>query len=127
MRISDWSSDVCSSDLKVARVAREFVVGDLAVQIAEAQVDDDIRVGPDDRFGLEPIDVGADIVVDRGAGDDLAELQILVFIIEGREVQLERAVAEGVLRHNFERIDLFGPEAFGHFEEDRMSTRLNSS
>src|SRR3546814_2100214 len=82
MRISDWSSDVCSSYL--------------------------------------------DIVVDRGAGDDLAELQILVFIIEGREVQLERAVAEGVLRPNFERIDLFGPEAFGHFE-DRLQRWVDAA
>src|SRR3546814_20375307 len=82
MRISDWSSDVCSSYL--------------------------------------------DIVVDRGAGDDLAELQILVFIIEGREVQLERAVVEGVLRPNFERIDLFGLEAFGHFE-DRLQRWVDAA
>src|SRR3546814_6536739 len=106
MRISDWSSYVCSSDLprchgtvgavgdvldddgvfasvaKVARIAGELVVGYLGVQIAEAQVDDPVGIGTHHAFDLDAIDIGADIVVDRGAGDNLAELKILIFIIE---------------------------------------------
>src|SRR3546814_10614385 len=108
MRISDWSSDVCSSDLldddgvfasaaKVARIAGELVVGYLGVQIAEAQVDDPVGIGTHHAFDLDAIDIGADIVVDRGAGDNLAELKILIFIIESGCVELQRAVAEAVL------------------------------
>src|SRR3546814_1826135 len=38
MRISDWSSDVCSSDLSVDALARQIVLGGVGAAIAQSEV-----------------------------------------------------------------------------------------
>src|SRR3546814_1860403 len=96
------------------------------MQIAETQVDDPVGVRAHHAFDLKAIDVGADIVVDRGAGHDLAELKILVFIVKGGRIQLQRTVAEAVLRPDFKGIDLFGLEGFG-YGEDRLQRRVDAA
>src|SRR3546814_8195801 len=101
MRISDWSPDVCSSDLP----------------------------------GL-----GAEILVERDAIDDLRNLIVLIGVEEGRGVEREPPAVEAVLRPDFERRHIFGFEGFGERlilnhrlvyigarRIDRKSTRLNSS
>src|SRR3546814_14269309 len=66
MRISDWSSDVCSSDLKetlgdsgvnVAAVATAFPSGRAALDIKLADTRDAVEAGADE----------IDMVIDRGA------------------------------------------------------------
>src|SRR3546814_16985834 len=83
---------VFASAAKVARIAGELVVGYLGVQIAEAQVDDPVGIGTHHAFDLDAIDIGADIVVDRGAGDNLAELKFLILdrksVEEGKSVSV---------------------------------------
>src|SRR3546814_7471715 len=74
MRISDWSSDVCSSDLLgealQLRKQREIVVAVLAE--AEARIDheallfDARHLRGEDALGQEAVHVGDDVVVARG-------------------------------------------------------------
>src|SRR3546814_3110034 len=109
MRISDWSSDVCSSDLQAAIGCR-----------LDAS-----------RFCL--VDLAADgIAILRPARDKLAiEIQ-LVFI---RIAAIERATQiqmPGVLHRwiddwRVERSNLFAFQWSGLLRLDRKSTRLNSS
>src|SRR3546814_20029656 len=100
MRISDWSSDVCSSDLraagdgaKVGRPREEAVVA----------VDDDVGL----RGGLRAPDGGHEAVevVERKAGieEDLAEIDE----VEGRRFrrggEARGEVLEGLDRHSCHR------------------------
>src|SRR3546814_9795244 len=62
----------------------------------------------------------ADIVVDGGARDDARELEVVVLVVEARQVELERAVQEGVLRTDLERVDLLGLEGDRHREYRRQ-------
>src|SRR3546814_20786851 len=81
MRISDWSSDVCSSDLaqlrrvgelRTARFCYDHLAGRLGVALAESLLqrrllrrqDGDFRVGPKGRAFLE--DLGLDIAEAQG-------------------------------------------------------------
>src|SRR3546814_6626737 len=60
MRISDWSSDVCSSDLVVVQVASVGPVGDIFQEVAEIQ-----------HVALAEVEVGDDVVAAVGAvGED---------------------------------------------------------
>src|SRR3546814_9417671 len=100
MRISDWSSDVCSSDLKHAilyLVRRAFDVSD--AEVARGRFDLVDRRRRDDR---DAVPLGPMRLDDRaGFGVDLARDMLLVeFLAEGDEALLV---------------------------EDRKSTRLNSS
>src|SRR3546814_16912415 len=62
----------------------------------------------------------ADIVVDGGARDDARELEVVVLVVEARQVELERAVQEGVLRTDLERVDLPGLAGDRHREYRRQ-------
>src|SRR3546814_11271238 len=81
MRISDWSSDVCSSDLaqlrrvgelRTARFCYDHLAGRLGVALADSLLqrrllrrqDGDFRVGPKGRAFLE--DLGIDIAAAQG-------------------------------------------------------------
>src|SRR3546814_2065519 len=73
MRISDWSSDVCSSDLQPVRVAADQVAEERAV------------AGADDMHGIDDARHRRAVAVDRG--DDIVQL------VRGRVEALERPAA----------------------------------
>src|SRR3546814_5683686 len=109
MRISDWSSDVCSSDLDERLVAVPLVPG-FEVQRGEAA----------DRGAIV-----AEMVAARRQRDLRAE-------VRGRDLEAEVAVMLG--HHPVHLVDeddvgLAGREARLDqlLEQDRKSTRLNSS
>src|SRR3546814_16121505 len=68
MRISDWSSDVCSSDLLQA----QFVVGN-AVRLGTVGNDDVILVDGADQPGARVDDRGTEAGRDRGVGGDAVD------------------------------------------------------
>src|SRR3546814_4956559 len=108
-RISDWSSDVCSSDLALERAGERRAVGQVGV--ADAHVDDldAILVGD----ALKP---GLDIIHHLAAF--------------GAEQRDERPHAQlAPQRRAEDRLELFGDALFGRRRTagDRKSTRLNSS
>src|SRR3546814_6073385 len=79
MRISDWSSDVCSSDLRIIVDAGAVVTIDGVIERGESLVDRALltgesggcRVGPDDRVQAGTINLERRliVIVDRVAGD----------------------------------------------------------
>src|SRR3546814_18099360 len=78
MRISDWSSDVCSSDLQLA------LIGGQAWQ-AFRQIDGKMELGAPGALGDQPLDgadhvVGIDLLVTQcvGAGLDLGDVEDVV-------------------------------------------------
>src|SRR3546814_10486078 len=106
MRISDWSSDVCSSDLAVAR-SEDALLARLA-----AMIDLDLAMTRQGDAVLQPFGVGDKADLDEHAFEfDLVRF-VLVAILVGEAGDL-RAVAEHL-----------GGQRRG---EDRKSTRLNSS
>src|SRR3546814_18273095 len=52
MRISDWSSDVCSSDLNAMRINSEEIFGPIATVIRVKDYDEALAVANDTDFGL---------------------------------------------------------------------------
>src|SRR3546814_1331838 len=66
MRISDWSSDVCSSDLLIAQESRRLAVGAVVIVILGRQVD----AARLDILGLDPARLGGgdQLVHRRGIG-----------------------------------------------------------
>src|SRR3546814_12706460 len=106
MRISDWSSDVCSSDLLHPRLPRfdgarlvdQLVAADEGVLPVEAQP-------PPLAFGQGPADIDvptvgldrAEVVEDVVAADDLAALAAVVGGA-GHRVALDHAALEAGLR-----------------------------
>src|SRR3546814_8394747 len=99
MRISDWSSDVCSSDELGERAAGRFECRAAAVMVGDQKIAA-CRAVSADRLCLDPLAV----------------------VPAARELQnLAGALAEG--RH---RIDGAGRDGEGA-TPDRKSTRLNSS
>src|SRR3546814_4755363 len=99
MRISDWSSDVCSSDLD-----RRNVVNEPRDHAATPGARVHVAVTHD--AGIDARDLGRDI----GKADRIAKRALL----------LEQALDPGVGEHAF-------GVAQGTHHEDRKSTRLNSS
>src|SRR3546814_5477540 len=53
MRISDWSSDVCSSDLRFERFAIPWYFAAVQVQYLSTQADDVLRLGLIQADGLD--------------------------------------------------------------------------
>src|SRR3546814_12920218 len=111
MRISDWSSDVCSSDLTIyVDLARRVVdmvvaahhVGDLHVEVVDdhGEVVGRIAVGTEDRQVVElavgDLDPALDLVV---PGDDAAERVLAadhpVGMVEMRSVPPRRDTRRG--------------------------------
>src|SRR3546814_9312845 len=115
MRISDWSSDVCSSDLPVD--AGQPFLPDLRAQplfdrIVTARPEIEI-----DQFAGTLAQTMADIV----AGDD--EIGALLVTAAQNDVGVGMAGVEVVDRHPVE----LRSEILLHPRQDRKSTRLNSS
>src|SRR3546814_4533391 len=104
MRISDWSSDVCSSDLLLVGAGRGAVLGGSCVDLAtvDGGVDAD-DVGLAGRYGQDPGSAAADEQRGRGLG------RLREPVVGGDPVVLA----------------LEGERPGG--EADRKSTRLNSS
>src|SRR3546814_17956316 len=97
MRISDWSSDVCSSDLLLA-----LVIARVGFLLVDEGVDRDGGLAglaiADDQFALaaadgdervERLEAGLDGFVDRGARDDARRLHFDAHALFG----LDRALA----------------------------------
>src|SRR3546814_1056468 len=130
MRISDWSSDVCSSDLAVdaAQVNERTVIGDV--------LDDAF-----DHLALgEALDqartlLGAGFLEHRAArDDDVAALAVHLQDLE----RLRHVHQRGHIAHRADidlaagqegdgAVEVEGEAALDAAEEDRESTRLNSS
>src|SRR3546814_5520064 len=105
MRISDWSSDVCSSDLKIFQEDTGRAEGDIALGLLAETL---------------PQALAAAVV---GEGEELR-------LVEADERSLQHAgKAEIVVRqqqHAAERDQVHHGELLGE-AQDRKSTRLNSS
>src|SRR3546814_1222828 len=129
MRISDWSSDVCSSDLEVAAridaarqtseedtgtfsVATAFrVIREDALQIRQATGDDETRIGLDERRPLR-VELGtADTCTRRilqlcnatAEHRDELHLHIVNLVLERRRIETQRAVHERRFETDFAR------------------------
>src|SRR3546814_1864141 len=125
VRISDWSSDVCSSDLKIASGGElsRFI---LALKVALAQE------GGADTMIFDEIDRGVGGAVASAIGDRLARLsqknQLLVVThspqvaARGRTHMLIAKASTGTVNRN----GVLAMGAADRREEDRKSTRLNS-
>src|SRR3546814_2164533 len=121
MRISDWSSDVCSSDLVVGETGR----GDEAVQLVRDLAPDlailDIKMP-----GIDGLEAAREITADRKAA-------VLILTAFSQRDLIEQARDAGALAYlvkPFQRSELIPAVevALGRFREiDRKSTRLNSS
>src|SRR3546814_14587157 len=84
MRISDWSSDVCSSDL------------DVLAELRERQLDR-VRAGREDHVAALELDGAAVVLLHR---HDVAGLQLAEAVVRGALVGLEqRRAAAGELLH----------------------------
>src|SRR3546814_600547 len=64
MRISDWSSDVCSSDLHVLALAGGVAHG--PIQPGDGHVDDDQRGREEGHFALQQPEARVDVGGERG-------------------------------------------------------------
>src|SRR3546814_6392833 len=108
MRISDWSSDVCSSDLQRGRdIAEEVekvgsVVGDDLVAAVK---------GAENRLERPPVIIETDILVEG----------VKFRALDDRAEQPRRCVAIGL------RLAVKPLVIAGHQDHDRKSTRLTSS
>src|SRR3546814_10051561 len=129
MRISDWSSDVCSSDL-LRGIAADTFAGDLH------QLDHALRIDDEGRAIGEALAIAQDIEIGRERVVLVAEHEEIDLADRGRAV-MPRLVAEMRVgrdavyldAHLLERrIDAGQILEFGRADEgDRKSTRLNSS
>src|SRR3546814_6029369 len=103
MRISDWSSDVCSSDL-----------GDLAVDIPPCRVQHEPLDRANGELGFEPLGLRFGRVDERcrrGAGavaHGNGGLQVLVGHIIDREVQSDAAIPELGFDADLVAVRIFG-------------------
>src|SRR3546814_19946749 len=82
MRISDWSSDVCSSDLDVEAEAGK-AVGRLVVEEARG---DELAIGVDDGFEIQPRHQRADAVEQSfgraaNVGEEVQESQAIDILV----------------------------------------------
>src|SRR3546814_2574591 len=113
MRISDWSSDVCSSDLPIAGLPAALS-GFTIVQLS------DIHVGPTIKRGY------LDAIVRRANGLDADLIALTGDIVDGHIDRLRRHVAPlSELRSRHGSYYVTGNHEYYH--GDRKSTRLNSS
>src|SRR3546814_7340466 len=106
MRISDWSSDVCSSDLALVTLA----------------LDDLEEHRPDDVLG-EDLQQAAAVRRRRAVDQDLAGREPREVLAVARQAAVDLLVVG--IRHAFLESDALALE--GRDGGDRKSTRLNSS
>src|SRR3546814_19710202 len=106
MRISDWSSDVCSSDLLAAREGHATLADDVVEPAGQALHE---RQGPGDLEGVANLVVGAVAaegeVLAHGVGEEEALLEheadergqvVRVELVEGRAVESHRSEERSV-------------------------------
>src|SRR3546814_6576112 len=120
MRISDWSSDVCSSDLRIAKSGRLVLCPQLRRNELPAWLDRRLSA-----HGLSASAEAVEVLVERVEGNLLAaaqEVDKLALLAPGARLDataMAQAVADSA-RYN----------VFGLLESalagDRKSTRLNS-
>src|SRR3546814_7545986 len=108
MRISDWSSDVCSSDLAVLLAAAFALLTPALLTPAQAKVFDPVSFTLDN--GLQVV-----VVVNRRA-------PIVHHSVWYRVGAADEQAGESGLAHFLEHLMFKGTETL-----DRKSTRLNSS
>src|SRR3546814_8387162 len=99
MRISDWSSDVCSSDLLLVGAGRGAVLGGSCVDLAtvDGGVDAD-DVGLAGRYGQDPGSAAADEQRGRGLGrlrEPVVGGDPVVLALEGERPGGEAALDDG--------------------------------
>src|SRR3546814_3314497 len=111
MRISDWSSDVCSSDLHLSRLAEEIIIW-ASQPYGFVKLPDAFSTGS----SIMPQKRNPDAaeLVRAKAGLFLGTLQRLAIIMKGLPLAYSKDMQD-------DKAPVF--EAF----EDRKSTRLNSS
>src|SRR3546814_4267644 len=115
MRISDWSSDVCSSDLAPDSVEVENILFDLEAKIVRGQIlNGEPRIDGRDTRTVRPISVSLG-VLPRAHGSALftrGETQALVVATLG--TKQDEQIIDSIMGEHRDRLD-------------RKSTRLNSS
>jgi hypothetical protein len=80
------------------------------VQVTDIGVQAQVVDRRPDRFQLQAVDRGVDVLVDRGAADDLGDLVALVVVVEAGGVQHQAAAEQGVLRSQLDGVDEFRRE-----------------
>src|SRR3546814_2306018 len=120
MRISDWSSDVCSSDLVVQAV-------DLGgVQFAEELVAAGAMPAFELAFALGGIGPAIDELNAQAHADTLQGLGTVGGAVIDDQFAAHAALEQGLLEHALD-VQRRLAQAEGAVGEDRKSTRLNSS
>src|SRR3546814_13158375 len=102
MRISDWSSDVCSSDLGRC----------------------------EHRFQFQTPGLGIEILINRRAVSDLRHLVVFIVIVESGQIERQFVIKQAVLHSYFEGIDelwLEGRPIFDRSEERRVGKECVST
>src|SRR3546814_8558280 len=114
MRISDWSSDVCSSDLRIARIEKPALARDRIVR------------GAAEEIGIE------DLLISSGRRSAGAAGDAIDIVVEPHRPAVAPLLAEHAPVVDREARRLFGvgiaSADLDRFQKaDRKSTRLNSS
>ena len=76
---------------QVQGVDRGLAVVDAGVEVADVGVQDEVVDRLVDALKLDPVDLGVDVLIDRGFGDDAGDLITVVDIVEAGQVELQRA------------------------------------
>src|SRR3546814_4861903 len=122
MRISDWSSDVCSSDLVADRIGELHL---FAAREHRGGILDDLRVEAVGHLVAEARQREAALVL---VGVDLGEDRVEIEIVEMFRTTADLTQQFGAADHLVEALDPEPGEDVADFlgDEDRKSTRLNS-
>src|SRR3546814_12434078 len=106
MRISDWSSDVCSSDLAVAVARNEGIAVDEEFRLDDIEVDEVFAPGEEvGRLQRQPVVVLEDIL-DVDAGAELEGLRALRVEVRVRHEAVDHAGADRDLEVSSGQIEL---------------------
>src|SRR3546814_3928938 len=131
MRISDWSSDVCSSDLALDGAGQKF---QLALQLVYLEMRQDVEKALKD--GSFTTDNG-ERLARRALANYAAAAMIMPYAPFARAVEARRYDVEAISRqfgtsfeqtaHRLTTLQKPGHERVPFFFIDRKSTRMNSS
>src|SRR3546814_2508243 len=101
MRISDWSSDVCSSDLQVKKWAKEMYTEDQLFTATEQTIRDLVQT---ERLSVRP---EADISADVGLQETISQLLLHYhpnWLRLGLEVVLDKHIPTVLNRHKYRKV-----------------------